>query len=601
MQKDVKICKDNKLENKPLSSSQEYERQCNLHLQDCNSRTLLEVMNNRYIMTSNCDISSDDICQNGGLVGESENLIIPHTDGKVFSTCDNIGHLDWIIGQLEKETKDLQIPHIEAEEMFSQISKEYKGDKNPIETLDSTVENERDTKVATFDFNLSCYNLTNISEVSPSLSTYTSIETLLLYIPNDYEDSMSEDDVIESGRSFEPKILDHDLHVLTLLSPLSCSSDTDISEMKSKKSELNPSAANNLLTDCKLNSGEGMGNTWIVVERDHVTKGITSILRKDGEAAPVTIFKTTHADACLPAVATDSFFSTEDNFFLPINFETITDEHEYRLNNNDMNNEETETKSLTKTTGIKHQLEVNDKVTDAQITCKTNYQKYCAPQEVFCQTDFTNPVIATKKMEDKTSQTQRRETFCYSKSISDSSSQTLKEKQISSYSQTEEQFETSNGDKHNDIAETIKIYEDKIAKQGLKIKSMEQVLKENTRSSTSFIVKDLQSQVQALEEKSKKKDSLIKKLAEVVRDSPDESVGLVVEKLRQDNVRPSDRSTDFDIQSLVIFLEKGRLVAKKCAGHNVFPKEAFKYRAKDSSAAEISNAFFYPKHMKSRQ
>ena len=107
--------------------------------------------------------------------------------------------------------------------------------------------------------------------------------------------------------------------------------------------------------------------------------------------------------------------------------------------------------------------------------------------------------------------------------------------------------------------------------------------------------------MQALEEKSKKKDSLIKKLADVIRDGTDENVSLVVDRLRQDNIRPSDRSTDFDIQSLVNFLEKGRLISSKSSQHNVFQNQSFKHGFEESSVAEISNAFFYPKGLKSRQ
>jgi len=75
----------------------------------------------------------------------------------------------------------------------------------------------------------------------------------------------------------------------------------------------------------------------------------------------------------------------------------------------------------------------------------------------------------------------------------------------------------------------------------------------------TFIIKDLQSQVQKLEEKNCKKDSLIKKLAETVVRSPGVSVHGVVDNLRTATVKPSDRRIDFDIETLLSFLERRKL------------------------------------------
>lgn len=76
---------------------------------------------------------------------------------------------------------------------------------------------------------------------------------------------------------------------------------------------------------------------------------------------------------------------------------------------------------------------------------------------------------------------------------------------------------------------------------------------------TTFIIKDMQSQVQELEEKNIKKDSLIKKLAETVVKSPGLSVHAVIDSLRTATVKPSDRRIDFDIDTLLSFLERRKL------------------------------------------
>jgi len=76
---------------------------------------------------------------------------------------------------------------------------------------------------------------------------------------------------------------------------------------------------------------------------------------------------------------------------------------------------------------------------------------------------------------------------------------------------------------------------------------------------TTFIIKDMQSQVQELEEKNVKKDSLIKKLAETVVKSQGISVHAVIDSLRTATVKPSDRRIDFDIDTLLSFLERRKL------------------------------------------
>lgn len=102
---------------------------------------------------------------------------------------------------------------------------------------------------------------------------------------------------------------------------------------------------------------------------------------------------------------------------------------------------------------------------------------------------------------------------------------------------------------------------------------------------TTFIIKDMQSQVQELEEKNVKKDSLIKKLAETVVKSQGISVHAVIDSLRTATVKPSDRRIDFDIDTLLSFLERRKLSSSSSSSS----LSSFSSSFSSSSLPRISN------------
>lgn len=393
--------------------------------------------------------------------------------------------------------------------------------------------------------------------------------------------------------------------------------------------------------------GTRRGSTSILLERDQVNRVINTISRRDGLEDPITIFSRqtyqTKAETCPPNVVTDPK-NRADEFVCHrlspcqslIDMVTDRPSQTYRSPTQETcsvteASHLLDDSSLREVTHIRNTIDMTDEgvlnnsKTDSKPKTnecnRTNDSQVIDAQALSYEESGNIPkinhisdsrfltgknkmrtpsfLIDTSTVTDPIS---LKESFCQTDPLVDLSKK---------YENTRQDLLLSKArmrDLSHDLEQAEAREEEQAFTISLLTKQMEQLQRERKESSSkpttrgsTFIIKDLQSQVQALEEKSRKKDSLIKKLAEVVCGWPEESLSSVVEQLGQNTIKPSDRRIDFDIQTLVAFLEQQKVGFPETMNNKLINNEPIKIQNEPFHlSSTVARVVFSNRHEKSR-
>lgn len=324
---------------------------------------------------------------------------------------------------------------------------------------------------------------------------------------------------------------------------------------------------------------KGPTSTCIQLERDRESRAIVAISRQDGVGVPVHIFSNQSPEYQSPLGSTDTHCSVSRLSYCPVSdraCQTYPSEDKCTTDigtmtvtlsmnsNHSMTNiiNKTEASTMTEENNvpifsINKQTPSEQEINKASIkSLSTNINlvesnmilsdslkdKNCQKETIYQTDSLTHliniPMISSGEEEDKENTLQE----CLNKLVY------LENQLIVARKKNEEQvFTISNFSKQIDQLQQTKSN------------------KTSNVGNNNFILKDLRSQIQLLEEKNCKKDSLIKKMCELVGAGP--NVTTFIEKLRQTTVKPSDRRIDFDISTLISFLEKRKYSSQETLSH----------------------------------